>query len=140
MRWTEEQLQAYLNDELPGKYKPVHKFGRARRIEIDGYKFASQKEADRYVALKWRERAGEITDLEPHPGWPIVVNKEPICRVELDFRYWDKVDGGKWVYEDVKSVRIDDHGRVKFSTDTSLSKIKRKLLKAIFGIEVTIVE
>jgi uncharacterized protein DUF1064 len=39
----------------------------ARTVTIAGETFGSQKEAREYLALQWRERVGEITDLRAHP-------------------------------------------------------------------------
>src|SRR5262245_60447535 len=49
------------------------KFG-AIRVEVDGIKFASRKEARRYGELRVLERAGEISALRCQPRYPIVIN------------------------------------------------------------------
>ena len=69
-----------------------------------------------------------------------------ICRVVMDFMYHRKNTPYKraprWdrVVEDVKRQRIGEDGKVKFTTDTRLSQIKRKLLNASYGIETEIVK
>ena len=100
-------------------------------VECDGYTFDSKRECLRYQQLKLMEKAGEITDLEVHPSYDVVINGEPVrysvskrpISIELDFLYFDKVKGQK-VVEDVK-------GR-----DNAVSRIKRALFEHIYGIKV----
>ena len=94
----------------------------AKKVHIDGWCFDSQMEAKRYKQLILLLRAGEISQLRVHPKWPIRIADTPICQVELDFEYRDRL--GKLHYEDVKGVM------------TALSSLKRKLVEATHGIEV----
>lgn len=98
------------------------KYG-ARKCKIDGYTFDSAKESREYMNLKIRQMAHEIRDLEIHPTYPIIINDKLVCNVELDFRYYDN--------REKKLRHIDVKG---FPTD--LSKLKKKLLEAVTGIEV----
>jgi hypothetical protein len=100
---------------------PSNKFG-AKKTRLDGYIFDSAMEAKRYGQLKLLLRAGEISELRIHPSWPIRVNDKPICHVELDFEYRDRL--GRIHHEDVKGAM------------TALSSVKRKLVEASHGIEV----
>lgn len=93
-----------------------NKYG-AKRCEIDGYKFASIKEATEYRNLKLELAAGSISDLEIHPTYPIIINEIEVCKVVLDFAYFDKRVGKKR-YIDTKGFEIE------------LSKLKKKLLEA----------
>ena len=102
-----------------------HKYG-AKRTEIDGIKFDSRAEARRYQELKLREKAGEIGQLKVHPRYPIVHEGNKICFVELDFEYLDYCLQ-KEAFEDVKGV------------DTPMSRLKRKLIQAFYGIEVEVI-
>lgn len=133
----------------PEPAKQVHKLGRGKRVELDSYKFASRAEADRYVELKWLQQAGQISGLEVHPWWSIDIKNVHICNVFMDFSYWERkpeprLDGkGErmltvQIVEDIKAHRIGKDGKEKFSTDTRISKIGRKLLLANFGIEVKV--
>lgn len=47
-------------------YRPNrrNKYGAKRTITVDGLKFDSQKEADRWQELKWMAQAGMIRDLK----------------------------------------------------------------------------
>lgn len=103
----------------PNKYGAVKK-------RIDGFTFDSKAEADRYTYLKILEQAGSISDLKVHPRFRIEHNSMRICAVVLDFQYWDKKQN-RHVYEDVKGV------------DNPMSRLKRKLLKADWGIDVVII-
>lgn len=117
--------------------KPAHKLGRGRGSYQDGYYFPSMAELRRYQYLKTLSMAGAIAGLSVHPSWDIVVNDVPICRVIMDFSY---TQNGVFVVEDVKAVRVDSRsGKEAFTTDTYLSKIKRKLLKSCYPIEPRLV-
>ena len=91
----------------------------ARQVKDDGHVFDSRAEHRRYGELKLMQKARLIEDLEVHPRFAAIVNNQKICVVELDFRYFDKTKN-KTIYEDVKGL------------DTPISKLKRKLLKALF--------
>ena len=97
----------------------------ARKVNIDGFQFDSAAEANRYGELKLLERAGEIERLQVHPRFAIEMNGTKICVVELDFSFFDTAKE-MTRYIDVKGV------------DTALSKLKRKLIKAAYAIEVEV--
>lgn len=97
---------------------------RAQRTEVDGVLFASKRESARYLQLKMLEKAGRIAGLELQPKFPITIKGVKVCTVVLDFAYWDH---GKKIYEDVKGV------------DNPMSRLKRKLVSALYGIDVEIV-
>ena len=48
--------------------------------ELDGFKFPSKREANRYAELRLLEKAGEIKDLEVHPHYDFIVNGQKIGR------------------------------------------------------------
>lgn len=100
------------------------KYG-AIRTAIDGIVFDSKAEAKHYAMLKLRIAAKEIHSLELQPAYPIVINGVKVCTVKLDFRY---MEGGKHVVVDVKGM------------DTPVSRLKRKLLKAVHGVDVLIIK
>lgn len=84
--------------------------------------FDSTAEYRRYRELRLLEKLGKISCLETQPRFPLVVNGILISTYYADFRY--KEEDGREVVEDVKGVRTD------------LYKIKRALMKAIYGINV----
>jgi hypothetical protein len=102
-----------------------NKFG-AVKTEVDGITFDSKREAARYGELKLLERAKHLRLLELQPAYSIDIGGRHICKVILDFCYWE---GAKRVAEDVKGK------------DTPLSRLKRKLVEATYpGTKVRIVK
>lgn len=99
-----------------------HKFN-AKRTTVDGIKFDSQREAERAGELAYMLKARAIELLEIHPGYEIRVNGVLIGVYEADFRYRDVLTC-KTVVEDAKGVR------------TPLYKLKKKLVEAIYGIQI----
>ena len=100
---------------------------------IDGIRFDSKKEANRYQELKLLEKSGEIRGLRHHNRWPIIVNGAKICDYESDFdyhlRYLELGDSYGWSLEieDVKS----EHTR-----KLPVYRLKKKLMLAVHGIEI----
>ena len=103
-----------------------NKYG-AKTVLDDGYRFDSQLEHKRYCELKLLLKAGEITELNIHPQYRCAVNGKKICTVILDFEYKDAVTG-EMHYIDVKGY------------DTALSRLKRKLIEAVYGVTVEIIK
>lgn len=95
----------------------------AKKTVIDGIAFDSKAEATRYGELKLLERAGVIKDLEVHPKYKLDVNGIRICTYTADFEY---IENGEKTTEDVKSR----------ATITYSYKLKKKLMKAIYGIDI----
>lgn len=98
------------------------KYGNKITI-VDNIRFMSRKEASRYLDLKRLLQAKQITNLEMQPAYQIVLNGKRICKVILDFRYFDKREN-KIILEDVKGV------------DNQLSRLKRKLVEAAYNVKV----
>ncbi len=101
------------------------KFRNIKTI-VDEYTFDSIAEANRYSELKILLMAGEIGSLVVHPKFNLDVNGVRICTYTADFQY---KKNGKTYVEDVKSP----------ATVTYSFKLKKKLMKAIHGIDVIIV-
>lgn len=125
-----------------------------QRTVVDGHKFDSKKEARRYQELRLREHAGEISGLEVHPVYQIVVNGLPV-RIRsdafpngrpvsyiADFRYTDRRTG-ELVVEDCKGTNKpktpSKKSRARFGTDTDVSRLKRALVESIYGVRVRVV-
>ena len=97
---------------------------RAIPTVIDGIRFDSKKEAKRYQDLKLLERAGKIRNLVVDKKclkYSLDANGVHICNYVADFGY---VEDGKLVIEDAKGFK------------TPVYKLKKKLMKAIHGIEI----
>ena len=94
-------------------------------VEVDGIKFPSIKEAERWKTLRLMERAGEIVGLKRQLRIELVPKTKLYRAVSYvaDFVYFDK-RAGKTVYEDVKGMK------------TEVYKIKKKLLYWRHGIEI----
>ena len=102
---------------------------RAIPTVVDGIRFASKKEANRYQELKILASAKKILALETNKAklrWPLTVNGLKICTYEADFGYVDPMKGerGELIIEDVKGMK------------TPVYRIKKRLMKAIHGIDI----
>lgn len=95
----------------------------ARKTVVDGIKFHSAKEARRYSELKMLEKSGGIRDLKLQVKFPLDVQGVHICNYVCDFHYLD-IEKGDIVVEDSKGMRTPEY------------KLKRKLMLAIYGIEI----
>ena len=102
----------------------------AKRIEIDGIKFDSMKEGNRYCELKLLEKAKAIKSLVLQPKFvlqPPFTNadgqKERAITYIADFMYYDN-ELGQVVVEDVKGVRTDVY------------KLKKKMFEYKYGTVV----
>lgn len=103
------------------------KYGAKPKV-VDGIKFASTREAERYVELKAEQQAGLISGLELQPEYLLLpAQRRPDGKAEraihyvADFRYRR---GDASVVEDVKGLRTRDY------------VIKRKLMLSVHGIAV----
>jgi len=88
---------------------------------VDGFTFDSRREANRYLELKLLERSGEISNLELQPRYDLIVNGKNCGFYKADFRYQE---GEKTITEDAKGMK------------TAVYSLKKKLVKAIYGIEI----
>lgn len=95
----------------------------AVRCEADGIFFDSKKERDRYQQLKLLERGREIKNLKLQPAFPLIVNGVKIGTYKADFGY-DDMRADQEIVEDVKGFK------------TPVYRLKKKLVAAIYGIEV----
>jgi len=94
-----------------------HKYN-AKKVIVDGIKFDSGKEAERYLELKLLEKKGIISNLILQPKFLLQESfeykgkKERAIFYIADFEY---IQNGKRIVEDVKGVKTDVY------------KLKRKL-------------
>jgi hypothetical protein len=88
--------------------------------------FASKAEARYHDGLLLRERAGEVADIRRQVRYPLVVNGILICTYVADYVYREVATNRELII-DVKGV------------ETVLFRQKRKLLRALYGLEITIV-
>jgi hypothetical protein len=104
----------------------------ARKWELDGRTFDSQKEARRYQELRFLLRTGVIKDLQMQTPFELIPAQrdetgkllERAVTYRADFTYWD--ENGNYIVEDVKSE----------ATRTREYIIKRKLMLKVHGIRI----
>ena len=99
------------------------KYGNRTTI-VNGQRFASRKEAARYVDLCWLEKAGKIEGLRCQPRYPLVWNGVKITTYVADFEYFEH--GIKCV-EDVKSPATARLAGYRY---------KKNMMLACYGITV----
>lgn len=114
---------------------PYHKY-HAKKTIVDGIKFDSKAEAQRYIFLKALEQKGTISDLKrqvpfllipalnlkkPHRKNGRLVYQERKVTYVADFVYQKD---GETIVEDVKGVKTPEY------------IIKRKLMLQKYGIEI----
>lgn len=108
------------------------RYATAKRVQVDGHWFQSQREANRYCELKMLERSGEISDLELQPRFDLVVNGQKIGFWKGDFRYFSRPSNnarGEYVVEDVKSSG---------TRKEPMHRIKVKLVEALYpSVKIT---
>jgi hypothetical protein len=132
-RWKDDDLAAFnrrsglwtkegnvRTHTMKGSEPRQSKYGNRRTI-VDGISFHSKKEAARYQVLKLREGAKQISDLKHQVRFDIRIAGHLVCAYIADFTY---VEGGKNVVEDAKGAA------------TALYVLKKKLMKAVLGIEI----
>jgi hypothetical protein len=73
---------------------------------MDGFRFDSQKEANRYQDLKLLQSAGHIILQQVHPPYRIYINGIFVFKYVGDFEYLE-VPTGKIVCEDAKGYLTD---------------------------------
>jgi len=100
------------------------RFGRRTKFNsvptvVHGIRFDSKREAARYLELV------TFLQVRTQTRWPIVVNGALVCHYVSDFDY--VLPSGEVVVEDVKSE----------PTKTPIYRLKKKLLLACYGIQIT---
>ena len=107
--------------------KPRKNKFNAKRVTIDGREYDSKAEARRGELLITLEKAGKIGGLERQRRFPLLSSSgELITTYVCDFAYWSH-ERDRFVVEDVKGV------------ETPVFKLKRKMMRALLGIEVEVV-
>lgn len=107
--------------------QPAQKYGNKKTV-IDGITFDSKREATRYATLKTLQHTGEISGLERQVAFEIAPSvtldgrKRPARKYVADFRY--TLRSGQTVVEDVKGFATSEY------------RLKRHLVRALYGVEV----
>lgn len=97
---------------------------RNRAVTVDGVRFDSTKEYRRWVELVGMQAAGAISGLRRQVRIPVRINGVVVCRYVADAVYQEN---GRRVVEDTKSA---------FTRKLPVYRLKKKLLAALYGIEV----
>ena len=105
-----------------------------KKTTVNGIKFDSQREADRWSHLCMLLRTGRISDLRRQVSYELVpavkfegaAKKKPAIRFIADFEY---VENGARIVEDVKSP---------VTAKLPAFQLKRHLMKHLHGIDVRI--
>ena len=102
---------------------------RAMRTIVGDLKFDSKKEAECWLHLKARERAGEIHSLTRQVRYALYAASEnefegvKVCTYVADFRNFDNVKR-EWIVADAKGFV------------TAMYKLKEKMMLANYGIKI----
>lgn len=112
---AEEYKRLYANKGSRSKY-------RNRKVTVNGIKFDSQHEANRWCELKLMERSGMISELERQVKFELIAKSEHGRAINYiaDFTYRQ---GGKTVIEDAKGFK------------TAVYKLKKRMM-AEMGLEI----
>jgi hypothetical protein len=94
-----------------------HKF-KARRTNVDGIKFSSKKEANRYNILKLLQKSGDILFFLRQVPFHLPGGVKYICDFLI---FWTN---GDVTIEDVKGFK------------TEIYKAKKKMVEALYPIEI----
>ena len=108
------------------------KYG-AKKTIVDGIKFDSKWEAERYGQLKAMEKAMFIRDLELQVPYDLIVNDVKICRYIADFRY--KKESNHTITNDEYYVEVVEDTK---GFETQEFKLKKKLMKALYNIDICV--
>jgi len=109
--------------------KPRAKYGN-QKVEVDGVKYDSKKEARRASELESEERLGLITDLERQKKYVLQPSFKFLGKTIREIAYVaDFVynEDGKLVVEDVKSP---------VTRANPVYKLKKKMMMYVHGIEI----
>ena len=85
------------------KQPKAHKYG-AIATTVDGIRFDSKAEAERWQELRLMEKVGAISELKRQVKWPLIVGDTLIGHFVADYQYVVKGDTRVTV-EDCKGVR-----------------------------------
>lgn len=88
---------------------------------VDGHRFPSKKEANKYAELRLMERAGIISDLKLQVRYPLEMCGQTVTHYVADFVF---KENGNTVVCDVKGFRTD------------LYRLKKKMMKAQYNVEI----
>jgi hypothetical protein len=113
-----------VNKSKKSKYNNV-------KVDIDGHKFDSIKEAEYYGSLKLKKQLNLIKDFKLQVKYDISINDIHIANYFLDFLVEN--NDGSFEYIDIKGKNSKTNKFIK----TSVFALKKRLIEAIYGIKIT---
>jgi hypothetical protein len=118
---------------------------RKQRTEKYGKKFDNGDELKRYEYLMLRYRAGEITEPEVHPEFPVVINGVYCWTYVADFRYRLVIPGGRMalgceMIEDCKGTYNKKKHQTRKGVVVREWKVRAPILEPEYIIKKKIVE
>lgn len=119
----DKKIRGFVDKGTSPAKKKGSKYGN-KKVELDGFLFDSIKESNRYLYLRARKLAGEITGLTMQTEFELKVNGEKVASYFADFTYYEN---GKLIVEDVKSG---------FTRRLAVYRLKKKLMLQVHGIEI----
>lgn len=117
-----------IHEEIEQKEKKENKY-KNKYVVWNDILFQSIKELNRYKDLLLLEKSNKIRELRRQVTFQLEVEGGKICKYICDHQYVD-CQTGETIVEDVKS---------KATAKLSTFIIKKKMMKAILGIDVLIV-
>lgn len=99
---------------FPTVYNPKRRGSRPKygnkKVTVQGIKFDSKWESERYLYIKSLELAGRVRNLELQVRFALEVNGQKICTYIADFRYEKENANGDWetIVEDAKGVETPE--------------------------------
>lgn len=117
--------------------KKKNKYGN-KKVVIDGIKFDSQKEGNRYIELKQKERLGLISDLrlqvkyELQPSYKINGKTIKAINYVADFVYKVSLSDNEHPTMLITQTIVEDTKGYR----TEVYKLKKKMFEYKYGIEI----
>lgn len=121
-----KEVRRKIQREMGVEGKKEHKYN-AEPVVVEGVRYASIREYDRYQELVMKQKAGLIRGLKRQRVFEFIHNGIHIGKYVADATYYEPANGRKaWdlVVEDTKGVR------------TALYQRSKKMMLAFYGIEI----
>jgi len=110
---------------------------RNKKVKMDGYIFDSIVESERYMELRWYEKAGRILSLVVKSKYILIPKNDKFRAIEYedDFSYREN---GELIVEDVKPKFKNKKAEQRYHQTEAyrMFKVKQKLMYHIHKIEV----
>lgn len=123
-------------DELKPGYQQKRQSKYGNKITyVDGIRFMSEHEAERYAELKKLERIGAIKSLQLQPKYDIIINGIKVCTYIADFAYLNIAQLSTRALG-YKNEHIIEDAKSKATKKDKVYRLKKKLVEAQYGIKI----